>query len=189
MRAGILVSRSSKKQIHIRMKDVAGTLVFLIVVLAGVWFLPTWWRDRQAVKSNQPSITALRDEVVQAVSAEADRVTQAVEEKSSEVITSVPVKTTDTAKLSLKVLNGGAVKGSAGKAVQTLKSAGYALAVQGDAKGDYTGVTVYYREGSQADAEQVKQALIKDYPNATTQIVTDSKHETALTPVVVMLGK
>lgn len=178
------------------MKEILGIILFFGIALAGVWFIPGLWRTQETKQSGQPSIMELKNVALDIVQQEQNRVEQEVAEGTSaqtvsenQKSDSVASKPTDPAKLVVKVLNGGAAPGSAGKVAQILKTAGFKLTTAGDSKGDYTGVTVYYQSANKADAEVVKVALIKTHPQTMTQAADATKVETGKAPVVVILGK
>ena len=102
----------------------------------------------------------------------------------------VPASAVDIATINVKVMNGGAPKGSATQTLDMLKTAGYKAATIGNATGDFTGVTIYYlKTENKADAEALRLLLSKKYSNAVTQSVVDPKSEQGSAPIVVMLGK
>ena len=182
------------------MKEVLGVIIFFAVILAGVWFAPVWWRAHQVKTSGQPSIVTLSDTARKLISAEETHGTGVPGDAANEnqtpttppSIIATPTNTskTDITKLAIKVMNGGAMKGSAAKALEIVKNAGYAAATVGNATGDYTGVSVYYAKlENKADAEALRILLSKTYSNPTTQAVADSQSETASAPIVVMVGK
>jgi hypothetical protein len=175
------------------MKEILGIVVFCAMALAAVWYGPGWWRSHRESQVTTPSIMALQNTSLSPVT----------KGESSEASTNTPLTTTPTApsaslkttqtvekaKVQVKVLNGGAVPGSAGKIVKALQSAGFTLAKGGDAKGDYSGVSVFYLEGNQAEANEVKAALGRDLALVKFEVAKDPKQETGSTSVVVVLGK
>lgn len=100
-----------------------------------------------------------------------------------------PQKEPDKATLQVTVMNGGSAAGSAAKATDILKKAGFSKAETGNADGNYTGVTVYYKTDSQQAAQLVRDALSTTYKNAVISPEDTKKPETGKTPVVVILGK
>lgn len=89
----------------------------------------------------------------------------------------------------IHVLNGGAAKGSAGTGAEALKKNGYTKTVIGNTLNDFSGVVVYYAPDKEKEAGQVKLDLIKTYPTITTKPADKTKKETALAPLVLILGK
>ncbi len=93
-------------------------------------------------------------------------------------------------KVSIKVLNGGSVKGVAGEAANILTAAGFTAVSAGNAKGDYTGATVYFMNGAtQADADAVKTALSKKYPSVLVKSPIPGNDDTAVSALTVIVGK
>lgn len=72
--------------------------------------------------------------------------------------------------VTISVLNGGAVAGSASQAVTLIKNAGYSLATSGNADNfNYQGVTIYYTENYATVATEMKTLLSNNYPNITLE--------------------
>jgi hypothetical protein len=88
----------------------------------------------------------------------------------------------------IKVLNGGAAKGSAGVVAEALKKAGYTKVTTGNTLGDYTGTTVYFSVGLDQEAGAVKQALLS-WPATVTKEAPQGNKETAQAPLTVIVGK
>ncbi len=180
------------------MKEVLGVVVSFALVLALVWFSPGWWRQYHAANTMQPSIATIQQGEASPASTpdrrQAEASVSAPDYKPAtanpDSIVSAPPTVADIAKLPVRVMNGGAPKGSAAKALEIIKTAGYKAATVGNATGDYTGVSVYYAKSeNKADAEALRILLSKTYPNASTQAVSDSKSEAASSPIVVIVGK
>lgn len=133
-----------------------------------------------------PSIATLpREEVTEAV------VTP--EEPAKEAESVKPTFSEDQVKKAkatdLKVLNGGAAKGSAGTLAETLKKAGYTKAVAGNTLKDYTGTVVYFATGLDTEAAIVKEALLATYPKAEVKPADKGNTETTQAPLTIILGK
>lgn len=92
---------------------------------------------------------------------------------------------------SLRVLNGGAVKGTAGKLLTALNKAGLSKTSVGDADSDYIGTTVYYQADSYKErAEEVVKILDSiGTKDAVTKKAESSTGETGNTPLVIITGK
>ena len=181
------------------MKEVFGVIIFFALALALVWFAPKWWQRYHAAKNTQPSITTIQQKgsatTTPAPDADGQTVADSTAAMSRPVMSDsdsplVPASAVDIAKINVKVMNGGAPKGSATQTLDMLKTAGYKAATIGNATGDFTGVTIYYlKTENKADAEALRLLLSKKYSNAVTQSVVDPKSEQGSAPIVVMLGK
>jgi hypothetical protein len=97
--------------------------------------------------------------------------------------------TIDKKAMVVKVLNGGAAKGSASTFTETLKKAGYASATFGNSFGNYTGVTVYYGAGRKAEGEALVVDVQKTYPKAVAKEAPQGDRDAAAAAFVVILGK
>lgn len=173
------------------MKEVFVALLFLLAIGGLVWAGSHWQRQQAEGSDTRPSIGVLSSEATPVESKEkvSQETAQTEAGETQKNTTPVETKTTvESAKLELKVMNGGAPKGTAVKVQTALKTAGYAKAETGNTKADYTGTTVYYLDGFKDAAEQVKQALAKDYPNVSTK-AADPKKEEGIASVTVVMGK
>ena len=107
----------------------------------------------------------------------------------------VPAATVDQAVVTkakgtdIKVLNGGAAKGSATTAAEVLKKEGYTKVATGNTVKDYVGVVVYYAAGLEKEAGVVKTALIKAYPKVEVKAALKDNTETSQAVITVILGK
>lgn len=72
-------------------------------------------------------------------------------------------KTISPAEIMVKIYNGGAVAGSAGKMKEILVSSGYAKTEAGNAKGNYEGLVVCYEEKLEKEAQDLKEILKSKY--------------------------
>lgn len=174
------------------MKELLGIIIFFAVIIAGAVWLPGVWHARELERTTQSSIMDLKDVAIESVGKEESRVADdmAQAEGDTTAKNETPLApATDPAKLVIKVLNGGAAGGSAGKLAQVLRSAGFKLVTAGDSKSDYAGVTVYYQSAGKADADAVKATLTKAYPSVEERVETDMKKETASAAIVVVVGK
>lgn len=177
------------------MKEIFGSIIFLVIV-SGIMFSVVWWKDTAEQKQEtRPSIGTLAQNTsitpstsVQETSSSEEEIRKDDGENKTQQSGGAQPETAKD-KLDVKVMNGGAAKGSAGKISEFLKTSGYTAVKIGNAVGDYIGVTVYYLDGNQGNAEALKQALAKDYPQVQTKTATSSKTEEGSAPVVVMVGK
>lgn len=136
-----------------------------------------------------PSLEALpKAETQESVPAEVE----SAEEKPAEAPTPTPEKTApaiDKKTLSIKVLNGGAVKGVAGTYAEKLKTAGFTETAVGNAFGDYTGQTLYYAKGQSAGADAIKAEVAKTYPALMVKEAPTSDKDAAAATYVLILGR
>lgn len=89
----------------------------------------------------------------------------------------------------VKVLNGGAAGGSAGKMVAYLRQNGYLKAEAGNANGSNAGVVVYYTAGMEDESKALQLVLLKEYKGIEAKPVEEAKIPEAKTaPMVVVLG-
>lgn len=93
-------------------------------------------------------------------------------------------------KVAIKVLNGGITKGAAGVVARVLTDAGFAAVSTGNATGDYTGVTVYFKTpATEADANAVKETLLLKYPGVVVKQAVASNTDTNAGAVTAIVGK
>jgi hypothetical protein len=174
------------------MKEALVFVLFLGVVVGSLWFGVRWQEQKEEQSDTRPSIGTLQSaslEVSEAGASDGEAAAQEEKEGAQAETALIQPKPEEMAKLNIKAMNGGAAKGAAGKLQTFLKTAGYTQASVGNTVGDYTGVTVYYLEGFQASAEGVKQALVKEYPNAEIKPAPSDKVEQGSASVVVIVGK
>lgn len=168
-----------------------GVLIFLVVaalLLLG-WWAYGGWRVKSE-KSTLPSISnlAVREETPTEES-------QAPTEQTgiSTPETTPPASSADDLKNAkntvIKVLNGGAAKGSAGTLGEALKKEGFTKAVPGNALGNYTGTTIYYASGSDKEAAALKEVVGKTYPKVETKPALSDNKETSQAPLTIILGR
>ncbi|MDP2838162.1 MAG: LytR C-terminal domain-containing protein [Candidatus Moranbacteria bacterium] len=174
-------------------ESLLGTLLigFLIVVVLAALALIGWgvyrgWHFTQE-QTALPSIATLPIQPEEAPPQEA---------ASDSVVAEQPLKAAGTEAIvkkaqgtDIKVLNGGATKGSAGAVTEILKKAGYTKATFGNTVNNYTGAVVYFATGLDQEAGALKDALIKTYPKIETRPALPTNKETTRTPLMVILGK
>lgn len=173
------------------MKEVLTSILFLILAGGLLWGWLHVRENRQEAVDTRPSISAspLQITVPETPKPVADALEASGAPVPSQTETKPSAPITPAASLDVKVMNGGGIKGSAGKVQTFLKGQGYTKTQVGNTVGDYTGVTVYFRDGKEADADAVKQLLLKDYPSAQTKVASSVKNEDGSADVVVILGK
>jgi hypothetical protein len=173
------------------MKEVLSSIFFLVLVGGLLWGWNYWRETSQNTKDTRASIDSLVSDATLTIprsqeSVEPDTtVTPGADEKKQDVAPTDAIK----AVLDVKVINGGAVKGSATKVQGILKQNGYAKAQAGNSLTDHTGVAVYYSGANEALATAIQQLLMKEYPKTSVQASTSPKAENGSASVVVILGK
>lgn len=161
-------------------------VILLIGVTAFFGFLGyRIWRESQLTKST-PSIQKIVE--APALPAPTMNPTPSLEPKPETPAAPVAALV-DKATLDIKVMNGGAVKGSAGTFGETLKKAGYSKVTVGNTSGDYTGTVVYYATDKQKEAESVLVDVLKTYPKATVAPAKAGIADMTGATLVVILGK
>lgn len=91
--------------------------------------------------------------------------------------------------IAVKVLNGGAAGGSAGKMTTYLKANGYTKAEAGNANGSNIGIVIYYSSEMEDESKALQLLLLKEYKGVVSKPVEDAKIPEAKTaPIVVVLG-
>lgn len=166
-----------------------GTLLFIIfwVSFLGVlvwlgWIGYRMWHQKQEEVS-LPSIAALPTKPVteeQTPTPESPAVTPAPE---------APKQSETNWGRDIKVLNGGAAKGSANTVADILKKAGYTKVAAGNSAGNYTGTVVYFATGLENEAAAVQKVLLKSYPKTETKAALKGNSDTAAAVITVILGK
>lgn len=167
-------------------------VLFLILLLLGVtgffgFFGYRVWKQSKIIK-NTPSIDHLALDKVASPTVPEEK----AEEKTtppSDTTPSNPAPEIDKKTLEIKVLNGGAAKGTAGTFTETLKKTGYTKATFGNSVGDYVGVTIYYAKDKEALAETLKGDVAKTYPKVTLAPALAANKDTTTASLVVILGK
>jgi cytoskeletal protein RodZ len=167
-----------------------GTLLFgvLVLVMLGVISLLSWWGYRgwsfSQEQSALPSIAALpitEEKTESRVPVEEEK-PQTQEPSQEELVK----KTKET---DIKVLNGGAAKGSAGVLGEALKKEGYTKISVGNTTGNYTGTIIYFASGLDQEAATLKASLLKSHPKTEAKPALTDNKETTQAPLTVILGK
>lgn len=166
-------------------------LLFVVASIASiVWIAYSQWKIERKV-SAEPSITILSE---QAKKAQEETPTNDVKTGDGEQTKQSDEKATtgdasSAKKMALTVLNGGAVKGSAGTIATFLKAEGYTSVTAGNTQSDYKGTVVYYASGLDKEASMVKTILIKKYPQTTILPADGKNKETSVSQITIILGK
>lgn len=185
---------SEKKSAQVSHESLFGFLVMLIIVLCGValasyggWIL---YHGVQESRGDSSRIS-IEDIPLRMNTGEQQKEPKEMEEPKSAENTEVKTDSTvANKKISVKVMNGGAVKGSASVVAGVLMGSGYATVGTGNATGDYTGVTVYFTApATEADANALKESLLKKYPGTVVKPSVVGTADTLVSPVTVIIGK
>lgn len=166
------------------MKEVFIALLIFAFAGAGVWFGFRYRTEQKEAADMRPSIADfapanLPENVVKENDVEQET------KKEEPALT----KPDAPATLVIKVLNGGAAGGSAGKVAAYLKKNGYAKAEAGNANGANVGIVIYYSAPMADEAKVLQLLLLKEYKGVTSKPVEEAKIPEAKTaPIVVVLG-
>jgi len=153
-------------------------VVFLIIYALGFWvykkIIPPSEKGKASIVSlvNEPVPEEEKQEVV------SEQNNQEEEQ---------PEENISPEEIDIKILNGGAPAGSAGKVKDALVAEDYEKAEAANAEGDYKGTIIYCKEGFKESAENIKEILKTDYPLVEIKEAT-SGEETA-GDIVVILGE
>ncbi len=183
--------RSSSKEAMLGMFLFISLILFFLVIVSYVGFaLYGGVHDRMSTEEGESIALLPKAEMKQSESIEmAKPMEESKEPLAQESRTQMTTPEPNT-KIAIKVLNGGAAKGSASVYADILKGAGYTSVTAGNSAGDYTGVSVYYAQaGTQANAEAVKAALSKKAPNAEVRIGVANSADTGSSAITVIVGK
>lgn len=171
-----------------------GLILFGIIVLlvVGVVIMMAWGGYRGYRLSQEraalPSISNLSvGEVVTDATDEPKEKITAEEAPSADVSAEEGVKKAKAT--AIKVLNGGAAKGSASVASLALQKKGYTQVTMGNTIKDYTGVVVYYSPEVEKEAMVVKNDLLATYPKAEAKPAVKTNTETTQAPLSIIIGK
>lgn len=159
------------------------SIVIFLVLLAsyGGWFL------YHGVKNNMSDKNLLSIESIPMATSEVGNQETLKPVENKEIS---PESEPVNKKVTIKVLNGGAIKGSAGVVADLLKEALYTVVSIGNSTGDYTGISIYFTvPATQADADAVKEALLKKYPSVTVRPSVSGNADTSMSAVTVVIGK
>lgn len=169
------------------MKEVFIALVVFALVGGGVAFGLRYRAERDEAADARPSIENFVAENLPENSAKEDASDDAPDKTEKEDV--LPMKSDAPETIAVKVLNGGAAGGSAGKVATYLKQNGYAKAEAGNANGSNTGIVVYYAPEMADEVKALQLLLLKTYKGVISKPVADAKIPEAKTaPLVVVLG-
>lgn len=169
-------------------------LWFLVLTIIGILAGIAWggyrgWNMREE-RAALPSISTLSETDTTAKNEPAAEVV--VEEEVAAPAPAAETLAEDTKKAKateIKVLNGGAAKGSAGTATTFLTREGYTKVTLGNTLSDYAGTTVYFAVGLDKEAAILKATLLPNYPKTEVKPALPNNKETTAAPLTVILGK
>lgn len=108
--------------------------------------------------------------------------------KDSEPESNAKIESKKPEELAIKILNGGAVSGSAGKVKEILISKGYVKAEAKNAEEDgYQGAIIYYSENLEKEATGVKEVLSDKYSKIELKQASSGEEKSG--DIVIILGK
>ncbi len=171
-----------------------GFLMMLIIVIF-LLSLATYggWLLYRGVKESRGDMSRVSIEQIPLGMNTGEQQKEPKETEERKAVENTTVKTEPVVvnkKVAVKVLNGGAPKGSASIVAGVLMGSGYATVGTGNATGDYTGVTVFFKApATDADANAVKDALLKKYPGAVVKPSVPGTADTVVSPITVITGK
>lgn len=170
------------------MKEIFIALLVFAVVGGGIALGLRYREGQKETSDSRPSIANFSPEnLPENVVKEEDNKKDDSEKETEEG--SASVKSDAPATVAIKVLNGGAAGGSAGKMTTYLKQNGYAKAEAGNADGSNIGIVIYYSALMADEVKALQLLLLKEYKGVTAKPVEDAKIPEAKTaPIVVVLG-
>lgn len=170
-----------------------GAMIMLVVGAIGliVWGVYTGFSEHRSQEA-LPSIGMLKTEESSTIDTgteekREDAVMQKEEPVVQPSLTEEEIRKSKTT--AIKVMNGGATKGSASVLAEVLKKAGYTQVTIGNTVKDYSGVVMYFAPEVEKEAMIVKDDLLKTYPKAETKPAVATNVETAQAPLSIILGK
>ena len=165
-----------------------GCLVISLLSATG-YFTYAGYRYLKSMKAEEaipsiaqlPSVETPKEPVMESAPSTEEKAVPAPTEEKKESV--------DKKLIELKVLNGGAAKGVAGAYVEKLKKEGFTKTVVGNSFGNYTGATLYYAKGQEANLAAVKESVTKDYPSLSEKPAIAGDKDTTAAPLVLILGR
>lgn len=173
---------------HISPKKENLILAVIVIIILTLVLGSGWWAWEKVKPLNQEgkiSITNLVEEPKEQ-SSETAQEEPKTEEQSQE--TPEDVKNITPADINVKVLNGGAAAGSAGKIKNTLVSEGYAKTEAGNANlSSYKGAAIYYQKEFQEPAREIKEIIKTSF--ATVEIEEGINEKEISGDIVIIIGR
>ncbi len=170
---------------------------FLIILVIGVLLLALasygGWFLYRGVKENQAHSDRVSIENIPLGTVTEDKREELKKTEEPKAEENAPMKSDSPVvnkKIAIRVMNGGAAKGSASVVAGVLMGSGYGTVSTGNATGDHTGLTVYFKAPvTEADANAVKESLLKKYPTGMVKASAANMPDTMTSPVTVIVGK
>jgi hypothetical protein len=164
-------------------RNIIGFFVFLLLTsvatYAGFWK----YEEHKKAKENQTKAS-----ILSATSqAEEKQILAQEEENNSSKAEEEKVKLKKPEELKVVALNGGAMKGAAGKAQVILKEKGYSQARASNSAANYSGVTLFFAGDLEAEALELKEKISDDFPQIVTKEAASQEEKMA--DLVLILGK
>lgn len=159
--------------------------LIVVVAIGALVFLAV--KNTKRADGDKVSIQNISEEIIKEdAESEPEKKTEPEEvSKKNEVEVSKSVNFFDTA---VKILNGGAAGGSAGKMKDLLASKGYKKIEAGNSNSStYSGTTIFYQSEAKAAAEKILADIKSKYPSAQVKIASSSEEKSSA--IVIILGK
>ncbi len=174
------------------MKEIFMALLVFAVVGGGVAFGVRYREQANEAADTRPSIADFSSVNIPGGETDAMASSDALGSASPSDVTSEDVtlaRPDAPESITVKVLNGGAAGGSAGKMTTYLKANGYTKAEAGNANGSNVGIVIYYSSEMEDESKVLQLLLLKEYKGVVSKPVEDAKIPEAKTaPMVVVLG-
>ena len=159
-----------------------GIVILAAIAGMGYWI---WAKFKPAQEENKISIANLTEEPKKEGSVQEEPASSAGEESTSPA---AEEKAVAPAEINVKVLNGGAAAGMAGKIKNTLAAKGYAKTEAANANlSGYTGVIIYYQAAFAEQAQSVREILKPSYSAIEIKEGINTKEPSG--DMVVILGR
>lgn len=172
-----------------------GLILFGIIVLlvVGVVIMMVWGGYRGYRLSQEqaalPSIATLSVGETAPETTDGPKEGVVEEEKPSADAAALEESMKKAKTTAIKVLNGGAAKGSASVLAEALKKEGYTQVTMGNTIKDYTGVVIYFSPEVEKEATTVKNDLLATYPKTEVKPAIKTNTETTQAPLSIIIGK
>jgi cytoskeletal protein RodZ len=160
-------------------------VILLAIISAGGLYI--WKKFKPDSLENKISVMTIATEPKKEQPSEPPQ-----EEKKPEEVSPVPdtsdKNATSPSEIDVKVLNGGAVVGTAVKIKEQLVASGYTKIEATNAKlAGYKGVKIYYKSGFQDQVQDIKEIMGKTYSLIETKEGIDEKE--VVGDIVIIFGK
>lgn len=158
-----------------------------LVIVAAIGALVFWSiKNTKRADGDKVSIQNISEEITKE-DAGSEPVKTAEPEKVPEKNGTEVSKSANYFDTAIKILNGGAAGGSAGKVKELLASKGYKKLEAGNSNNTYSGTVIFYQTESKAAAEKILADIKSKYPSAQIKIASSSEEKSGA--IVIILGK